>query len=443
MNIALDSAPDGIDLLSEAPEPSAGRPDSAPRRADAAPADAVPTEDGDAVAADAVDAYAAWVRSLRTSGWRLPPRLNPADPLRKVGHELMLLADAVERRERELLRLLDLVQHALQGMLLDDVLKQIYDGFEGIIPYDRIGCAFLSDDGRSLSAYWAKSKLPRQVLRVGYTQPMAGSSLVTVLATGQPRIINDLVAYLAARPESVATSDIVAEGGRSSLTCPLFADSQPIGFLFFTSARPNTYDERHQNIFRQIAGQVSLLISRSRTNTALVSHNKFLTQRSRELESAVAQDSLTGLLNRGAIDMALQHALSCHMGCGVILADIDLFKQINDTFGHAAGDAVLKQFALRIGETLRKSDVVGRYGGEEFLIVAHGTSDDNLAGMAERMRRRIEETPFDTGAGPLRVTASFGLALADDDTRADLLVDRADRALYRAKAAGRNQVMPA
>ena len=423
---------------------------------DAAPLGVFPPTDarshlagaGRATADESVEAYAAWVRSLRTSGWRTPPRLDPDDPFAKVGHELLLFADALERRERELLRLLDLVQHALHGLLLDDVLTQIYQGFEGLIPYDRIACAFLSEDKTKLAAYWVKSKLAErpqeQQLGPGYAQRIAGSSLMTVLATGQPRIINDLEAYLAAKPESDSTRRIVAEGGRSSLTCPLFTDGQPIGFLFFTSTQSNAYDERHQSIFRQIAGLLSLLIQRSRTNTALVSHNKFLMQRSLELEAAVAHDSLTGLLNRGAIDAILKQALPRRTAFGIILVDIDFFKYINDTFGHVAGDAVLRQFAMRIKETLRKSDAVGRYGGEEFLVVMQETSDDELRSMAERMRRRIEEAPFDIGSAKIDVTASFGIALAGSgDTSLDLLLDRVDRALYRAKAGGRNRVVAA
>jgi GAF domain-containing protein len=106
-----------------------------------------------------------------------------------------------------------------------------------------------------------------------------------VIASGQPRIINDLVAYLAAKPSSDATRRVVAEGGRSSLTCPLFVGDQPTGFIFFTSKKANTYHEYHQSIFRQIAGQVSLLLHRSRMHTELVKHNSYLLSRANELEN--------------------------------------------------------------------------------------------------------------------------------------------------------------
>lgn len=231
-----------------------------------------------------IETYVGCVRELRTSLTVVLPEVDPADPLVALAHELRLLAEAMVRREREMLRLFDLVQHALRGVLLDDVLTEVYQRFDGIIPYDRICCAFLADDGQHLTAYWAASNLPGTKIRPGYTQSIVGSTLMDVIASGQPRILNDLVAYLAAKPSSDATRRIVAEGGRSSLTCPLFVDGQPTGFIFFTSRQPNTYHDSHQSIFRQIAGQISLVLHRSRTHTDLVKHNSYLLQRTNELE---------------------------------------------------------------------------------------------------------------------------------------------------------------
>jgi GAF domain-containing protein len=234
--------------------------------------------------ADRVETYAGWVRDLRLSTKAVLPEIDPEDPLFPLGQELRLLADAMERRERETGRLFDLVQHALRGVMLDDVLNDIYHRFAGIIPYDRISCAFLSDDGQYLTAYWAASNLPGKQVQPGYTQPIAGSSLLDVIASGQPRIINDLAAYLESKPHSDGTRRVVAEGGRSSLTCPLFVDDKPIGFLFFTSEKPNTYHDSHQSVFRQIAGQISLVLHRSRTHAELVRNNSYLLQKTTELE---------------------------------------------------------------------------------------------------------------------------------------------------------------
>jgi hypothetical protein len=104
---------------------------------------------------DRVDAYAAWVRALREG--TLPPPLaaDGLDPLAPLGHELELLSGALSRREHELRKLFDLVQTVESGVLLDEVLGKVFEGFDGLIPFERIGCAFLSDDSKHLVAYWA------------------------------------------------------------------------------------------------------------------------------------------------------------------------------------------------------------------------------------------------------------------------------------------------
>jgi len=133
---------------------------------------------------------------------------------------------------------------------------------------------------------------------------------------------------------------------------------------------------------------------------------------------------------------------------GVILLDLDYFKRINDQLGHLAGDAVLQEAVKRMNACVRPYDVIGRYGGEEFLIVVPSTDAMGALGEAERVRVCLEQKIFETSAGSIAITASFGVAAADQILPAKylgpidpkILLAASDAALYRAKRHGRNRV---
>jgi len=170
------------------------------------------------------------------------------------------------------------------------------------------------------------------------------------------------------------------------------------------------------------------------------------------LQRDVLTDVLTGVANRRFFERRLQeetdlwrrhgHSLSC------LLVDLDHFKQINDRYGHAAGDRALQQVARQLSLGLRSSDVLARYGGEEFVLLLPGTDADQAREIAERLRAAIARTVSMPGTGAAQpVTVSMGLAWIDETMRPEVpeppgawLVRRADEALYRAKARGRNRV---
>lgn len=161
-------------------------------------------------------------------------------------------------------------------------------------------------------------------------------------------------------------------------------------------------------------------------------------------------DALTGLHNRRYMESHLATLAEQNVARGkplaVMILDIDFFKAVNDTYGHDAGDDVLREFATRIRRSIRGIDLACRYGGEEFVIVMPET-DLNVAGkVAERVRRAIAAEPFtiEKGARRIEVTISIGLATLErkDEPVADVL-KRADVALYRAKHDGRNRVVAA
>jgi two-component system, cell cycle response regulator len=165
----------------------------------------------------------------------------------------------------------------------------------------------------------------------------------------------------------------------------------------------------------------------------------------RALLDQATHDSLTGVWNRRAVveilERELARAVRGDHPVGVIMVDVDHFKRLNDTLGHADGDAALREVSRRVNLALRPSDSLGRYGGEEFLIVVPGGDHSSLASIAERVRQVIAEAEVTTPAGRTLMTVSLGAAIHQGPSeRADGLIKRADDALYQAKRDGRNCV---
>ena len=162
------------------------------------------------------------------------------------------------------------------------------------------------------------------------------------------------------------------------------------------------------------------------------------------LRERLRTDSLTGLFARDHVTRALSRLISRPgkaREVAVAMADLDHFKAINDTYGHPVGDRILQQVATRLAAAVRAGDVVGRYGGEEFILVLPESSEEGARQVAERVRRRVEEAPFVVGDTRLKLTISVGLTLGDaGGDNVDAMIDRADGALYLAKEAGRNRV---
>lgn len=396
-----------------------------------------------------LQAYRQAVQAMRNGHFSVPIALHTQqDQIGLLGAELHMLGQWLEQRFAEIKRLHQVTTEISGGLLIDEVLDRVYDSFHKLIPYDRIGCALISEDGQRVQSHWAKADYPMKRMKVarGYQADLAASSLEIILTTDEPRIINDLETYFEAHPHSKSTRLMLDESIRSSLTCPLNVEGKPIGFLFFSSRRKNTYRDAHPMIFRHIAGQVSALIEKSRLYQQLQELNRKLLDAQADLKELSLRDSLTGTLNHGAIMESLSE--HCQLSqrkssvLTVIMADVDHFKNVNDTHGHSAGDAVLQAVACTLQRTLRNHDRLGRYGGEEFMVVLSDTALATGARIAERMREAVAslEIPFD--GNTLKVQMSFGLACNSDTVTVDPIrfVSQADSALYDAKRSGRNRV---
>lgn len=168
----------------------------------------------------------------------------------------------------------------------------------------------------------------------------------------------------------------------------------------------------------------------------------------RKLVEKNMQDGLTGVYNRRFLDTKIQEEFSRHKSYhrpfSLIMCDIDLFKNVNDTYGHQCGDVVIKQIATKIESMLRDTDFLARYGGEEFCCLLPEANLEAACNLAERLRQAIEEDEVKFDGQTLKITVSFGVAYMHDGVEnAETLLQMADEALYVAKKSGRNRVAAA
>jgi diguanylate cyclase (GGDEF)-like protein len=183
--------------------------------------------------------------------------------------------------------------------------------------------------------------------------------------------------------------------------------------------------------------------------TSLANANAELLRQNNELSEISARDALTGLYNRWyvmeKIDSEMNRSVRHGSPVSLIMLDIDHFKRVNDSFGHSAGDRVLRSVGQVLRDSCRVYDVPGRYGGEEFCVILPETKVGNTTVVAERIRERLAASRFEVGADSVVVTASMGIAGVDavegeGAVSPSTLIDRADLALYSAKHLGRNRV---
>jgi diguanylate cyclase (GGDEF)-like protein len=187
------------------------------------------------------------------------------------------------------------------------------------------------------------------------------------------------------------------------------------------------------------------LKARLRTGERIVELQKELINAREQLRVQATHDSLTGLLNRPAILTVLDKELARSRRSGkpvaVMMVDIDNFKDVNDAHGHHAGDIVLRETARKMLAVVRPYDSIGRYGGEEFVIIAPGCDMEVLSALAQRIRQCVSSEVIQAGSVSIQITLSIGVAAACEDPQLTQLLRAADEALYVAKKEGRNRVV--
>lgn len=220
---------------------------------------------------------------------------------------------------------------------------------------------------------------------------------------------------------------------------PLHFDGERIGVLCIGDSQPRHFETEHLDALSDLAALAERelqMASLSETQLALALSNE-------ELEMKARIDVLTHLWNRGAIVQIAEteRSRAAAGASAILLIDIDHFKTINDTLGHAAGDEVLRSIAARIRVGVRPLDAIGRYGGDEFLAVLPDTGIDGAVQAAERIRAAVSRIPVHFGQQRIPVTCSIGCAASFDAlSSVGEWIERADRALYSAKSSGRDRV---
>ncbi|GIZ51219.1 GGDEF domain-containing protein [Noviherbaspirillum aridicola] len=200
---------------------------------------------------------------------------------------------------------------------------------------------------------------------------------------------------------------------------------------------------------RRLLADLAALVERELALRSMSAVQLDLQKKNKNLRRRSLVDPLLGTWNRGAIMRILaiesERCAKAGVPLSLIVADLDYFKKINDTYGHPVGDTVLVKVASRLRSCIRAQEALGRYGGEEFLIVLPGSSHATALQVAERMRAAVAAQPEAVGGDLLRLTISAGVASSEifPDASAEDLISRADMALYVAKDAGRNRVVHA
>jgi len=253
-----------------------------------------------------------------------------------------------------------------------------------------------------------------------------------VLRSGEdPYLLDNVAGHKDRMP--ILVLDEGADRAESLLAVPLKASTRTLGALMLMGRR-GAFDAAASRVLGVLANQAAAALS--------------TIQMKDRIRDMAMRDGLTGLYNRRAFDDQLRHALARedrHKGrLGLVLLDIDHFKKLNDTFGHPAGDAVLRHTAQVIERHLRRGDEAARFGGEEFAIILPDADEAGAHRLAERVRAAVEKSQLVFEGARLSVTVSLGAAVWPADGKdEESLIAAADRALYAAKQAGRNRVASA
>lgn len=311
----------------------------------------------------------------------------------------------------------------IASLKIDDIAPSLIDAVYSIAPQERVSIALFVPKGEQF-------EMVRQIgfaLSEGSTFDLGSTRMGLVARSREPDYISDL------RNERSPALPFKIHDEGSLFMMPLFYEKELLGILVFLSPVPNAIRPYQIELLKVLGNQASSSLANAKFHA--------------EIERMAITDGLTGLFNHRNFQEKLtaefRRLERFSAPLSLLLVDIDFFKKINDSYGHPAGDEVLRGVAGVIRETIRSVDIPARYGGEEFAALLPGTSHEGAFKMAERLRETIAEKRFRIEGKELRVSVSIGAATFPHDAVAkEELVEKADKALYYAKRNGRNRCVP-
>ncbi|TDI43586.1 MAG: diguanylate cyclase [Acidobacteria bacterium] len=306
-----------------------------------------------------------------------------------------------------------------------DLLRHIVDYARGVGRFDTCAVCLLAEGNEAFSV----------VVAEGYRKELLGKSFPLESSSWASWVLRAREEPLAIRMERRTGMPILDPKERATtatnfLAVPLRAQQRVCGALLLTR-NGEPFTARELRLLRIYCNQA-----------AVAMENAIVYER---VENLAATDALTGLFNRryldGALERELARASRSESSLALLMLDIDHFKSVNDTYGHAVGDLILKKVAATLSGRLRQADVLARFGGEEFVVLLPQVTAAAALDSAERIRASVERTRFHAGGKRTHVTVSIGLAMFPDQSDApESLLEAADQALYQAKKLGRNRV---
>ncbi|WDT76476.1 MAG: diguanylate cyclase [Candidatus Manganitrophus sp.] len=332
----------------------------------------------------------------------------------------------MSQRTRVYSALLEISKSLGSRLDLDHRLEITADSAKEIIDYDRCFIFLVEPGERRLTVKAVKGYDPAVV---DYTFALTNGLLSIIVKNRQVLLFSQL-------PSQRAKHKIFPDGCKISVDCqsflglPLIIEDRAMGVVLFLSEKENAFTTYDRHVLSILCNHVAISIAEAQAHA--------------QVERLAITDGLTGVYNHRRFQERLQEEFVRNARhpepFSILMIDIDFFKKINDTFGHPAGDAVLKVIAKLLAKMVRKLDVVARYGGEEFVVLLLKTDSMQAWQMAERIRKAIESAPIDWQGQKIDVTVSIGVASQPADAaQREELIACADKALYSSKRAGRNR----